>query len=532
MYSACGSMQDAQQLFDEMSSISVHPLNALLRGNVVRGGWNYSNVLDTYSKMRELGVEMNVYTYSCLIKSFAGAGALHQGMKVHGLLVKNGFGDGSVIVQTSLIDFYFKCRKIRLARQVFDEVRDRDVVVWGAMIAGFAHNRLYKEAVEYLRWMVSEGVQPNSVILTSVLPVVGELWALQLGKEIHAYAIKTRSYGEQRFIQSGLIDMYCKCGNMASGRRVFYTSRERNVVAWTALVSGYISNGRLDQALRSVIWMQQEGVKPDVVTMATVIPVCAELKAVKQGKEIHGFVVRNGFLPNVSLVTSLMIMYSRCGCLEYSCGLFDGMERRNVISWTAMIDSYLKNNCLDEALNVFRSMQLSKHRPDFVTISRILNICGKIAFLKLGKEIHGHVLRREFASIPFVSAEMIRMYGRCGDIEKVKLVFELNPFKGSITWTAIIEAFGHNNMHREAIDVYDKMVSDGFDPNRFTFQVILEICDRAGFVDDARHIFYSMSKRYKIKPFEEHYNSIIGLLTRLGSVDEAQRYVHMRSSMA
>ncbi|OVA15719.1 Pentatricopeptide repeat [Macleaya cordata] len=534
MYTSCGSIEDAERVLDEIPSreTSVYPWNALLRGNVVHGGRRYRQVLDTYSQMRQLGVQLNVYTFSCLIKSFAGSSALTQGMKSHALLIKNGFLSGSILLQTSLIDMYFKCGKIKLARQVFEEIPERDVVVWGAMIAGFAHNRLKREALEYLRWMISEGIYPNSVILTTILPVMGELWALKLGQEIHGYVIKTKSYSKQLFIQSGLIDMYCKCKDLGSGRRVFYASKERNAVSWTALMSGYVSNGRLDQALRSITWMQQEGVKPDVVTVATVLPVCAELKALKQGKEIHGFVVKNGFLPNVSIVTSLMVMYSRCGILEYSCKLFDGMEKKNVISWTAMIDSYLKNRCLDEALAVFRSMQLSKHRPDSIAISRVLSACGELDLLKLGKELHGHVLKKDFDSIPFISAEIVKMYGRCGQIETAKMVFDMNPCKGSMTWTAIIEAYGCNGRYRDALDIFYQVGTNGFSPNHFTFKVLLSICDRAGLADEAKNIFNSMTQRYKIKASEEHYSSIIGLLTRLGRSEEAERFIHLRSLSA
>nr|DAD32743.1 TPA_asm: hypothetical protein HUJ06_011594 [Nelumbo nucifera] len=364
MYASCGSIEEAKKVFDDIPCGSVYPWNALLRGGVIRGGRQYREVLETYSRMRDLGIELNEYSFSCLIKIFAGSSAFIQGMKTHALLIKNGFADGSVVLQTSLIDMYFKCGKIKLARRVFEEVLERDVVVWGAMIAGFSHNRLYREALQYLRQMRRQGINPNSAILTMILPVFGELWTRKLGQEIHAYVIKTKNYARQLFVQSALIDMYCKCGDMSSGRRVFYASTERNAVSWTALMSGYISNGSLEQALRSIVWMQQEGVKPDVVTIATVLPVCGEMKALKQGKEIHGYVVKNGFLPNVSIVTSLMVMYSKCGNLDYSCKLFHRMERRNVISWTAMIDSYLNNQCLEEAVGVFRLMQLSRTYKD------------------------------------------------------------------------------------------------------------------------------------------------------------------------
>ncbi|KAG5562463.1 hypothetical protein RHGRI_005256 [Rhododendron griersonianum] len=531
MYTSCGSVEDANKVFDEMPSSSVYPWNALLRGNVVHGKRQYGEVLHTFSKMRELGIELNVYSFSCLMKSFAGASAVGQGLKAHALLVKNGLLESSIL-QTCLIDVYFKCGKIKLARRMFEEIVERDIVVWGTMIAGFAHNRLQREAIEYVRWMCLEGLDPNSVILTTILPVIGEVGARELGREVHAYVFKTKSYSKQLFIQSALIDMYCKCGDLVSGRKVFYGSMERNAVSWTALMAGYASNGRLEQALRSIVWMQQEGFKPDIVTFATVLPVCAKLKALRQGKEIHSFVLKNGFLPYISVVTSLMMMYSKCGVLEYSSRLFQGMEKKNVIAWTAMIDSHVESGHPEEALNVFRSMQLSKHRPDSVAIARMLSVCGKLRVLKLGKEIHGQVLKKDLASIPFVSSEIVKMYGVCGANDEAKLFFDAIPVKGVMTWTSLIEAYGYNYRFEEAMSVFKAMRSGGFSPNHHTFKALLCICERAGFADEACHIFKLMTRIYDVKPSEDHYSSIIGLLNRVGRIEEAQRYAQLRSSMS
>eukprot|EP00258_Populus_trichocarpa_P013938 XP_002325518.3 pentatricopeptide repeat-containing protein At1g71460, chloroplastic [Populus trichocarpa] len=532
MYTSCGSIEDAKSVFDECTSTAtVYPWNALIRGTVISGKKRYGDVLSAYQEMRVNGVELNEYTFSNVIKSFAGASALKQGFKTHAIMIKNGM-ISSAVLRTCLIDMYFKCGKTRLAHNVFEELLERDIVAWGAMIAGFAHNRRQWEALDYVRWMVSEGMYPNSVIITSILPVIGEVWARRLGQEVHCYVLKMKGYSRELSIQSGLIDMYCKCGDMGSGRRVFYGSRERNVVSWTALMSGYVSNGRLEQALRSVVWMQQEGCRPDVVTVATVIPVCAKLKTLKHGKEIHAFSVKKLFLPNVSLTTSLIKMYSKCGVLDYSVKLFDGMEARNVIAWTAMIDSYVENGCINEAFNVFRFMQWSKHRPDSVTMARMLSICSKIKTLKFGKEIHGHILKKDFESIPFVSSELVKMYGSCGLVHSAESVFNAVPVKGSMTWTAIIEAYGYNSLWQDAIKLFDEMRSRKFTPNDFTFKVVLSICDEAGFADDACRIFELMSKRYKVKISGDHYAIIIGLLNRSGRTRAAQRFIDMSNLLS
>lgn len=485
-----------------------------------------------FDEMRELGVDANEYTFSCLIKSFAGSPAFSQGAKVHALLVKKGMYHGFLMLQTSLIDMYFKCGRIRWACKVFDEMPERDVVVWGAMIAGFGHNKMKREALEYLRWMVSDGVEMNSVILTSVLPVIGELSDRKLGREIHGYMIRRfRDSKKMAFVQSGLIDMYCKCGDMVSGRHVFYGSVCRSVVSWTALMSGYASNGRLEQALRSVVWMQQEGVKPDVVTIATALPVCTQLKALRQGKETHGYVLKNWFIPNASIETSLITMYSECGMLESACKVFDGMRKKNVIAWTALIDSYIKNDRPIDALEVFRSMRLVYHNPDAVSLGRVLSISGDLGALKLGKEIHGQVYKMKLESTPFLVGEIVRMYGKNGDIDSANKVFEGFHSKGSLTCTAIIEAYGHNCQYKEAVKLFDWMQSNGFIPNHFTFDAIIGICERAGLVKEALNAFDTMVRKYKLKATEAHCNCIIGLLTRAGRATEAQRFIYLRSTL-
>ncbi|GJY00447.1 pentatricopeptide repeat-containing protein [Tanacetum coccineum] len=226
MCMCCGAVEDAYHLFDEMPTGSVYPWNALLRG-IVNGGRDIVSISADFS--------------------------------THGLLIKNGFIDDAII-STCLIDMYFKCGKTKLACRVFEEIRGdlRDVVLWGAMIASFAHNQRQIEALEYLRWMRKEGIVPNSVILTTILPVIGEISSTKLGKEVHAYVIKTKEYSKQL----------------------------------------------LEQALRSIVWMQQERFKPDVVTINTIILFCEKLKALKQGKEIHCFAVKNNFIYQVSITTS------------------------------------------------------------------------------------------------------------------------------------------------------------------------------------------------------------------------------------
>ncbi|EPS73900.1 hypothetical protein M569_00856 [Genlisea aurea] len=530
LYACCGSVEDAKGVFESMPAKSVYPWNALLRGKVMMGRYDQSEISSSFLEMQSSSVESDAYSFSCLIKSLAGNRSLRQGSKIHGILIKNGFYS-SPMLKTGLMDMYFKCGKVKPARSIFEEVEaeKKDVVIWGAMVAGFAHNKLQREALRYTKLMIDDGIEVNSVILTTILPVAGEILARKTGQELHAYLIKRRGYSKEPFVNSALIDMYCKSGDMASARKAFFACSARNAVSWTALLSGYASSGSFEQALRSIIWMQRDGFRPDTVTVATAIPVCSELRALNPGREIHAYALRNGCLPSVSISTSLMVMYSRCGKWDCSSRLFGKMERKNVIAWTAMIECSIERGFLYDALDVFRAMMRpSGCRPDSVALSRALHVCGELRSVELGKEIHGRVLRRGGSEDE--SPELVRMYGACGRIEDAKRVFESIAVKGSMSWTAAIEAYGHAKRPDEALLAFDRMLSSGVLPTRFTIAAVLKVCEDGGLGDEAVKLLageYGMTTAAAAS--DEHYSCVVRLLSRLGRTEEADRFERLRN---
>ncbi|XP_078434307.1 pentatricopeptide repeat (PPR-like) superfamily protein [Wolffia australiana] len=532
MYASCGATDEAGGLFSELSPDHLLPWNALLRGTVVGGRrWSHAT-LSAFSEMRRAGVVPNEYSFSCLVKSLAGSPSPLMGMNAHALLIKSGHLPSSTLLATSLIDMYFKSRKIRMAMKVFDETPHRDIVLWGAVIAGFAHHGLNREALDYLRFMAADdGIAPNSVILATVLPAAGELGDGKLGRELHGYAVKyLAEFQRWPFIHSALIDMYCKSGDLGSARRVFNGCDQRTAVSWTALMAGYVSNGRPDQALRAIVWMQRDGLKADVVAVAAVLPVCAELGALKLGKQIHGYSLRQGFLPNVSISTSLMTMYAGLGKLNYSARVFSLIERKNIISWTAMIDSLGKNGDPAAAIACFRSMvSAGLHRLDYVSASRILRLCGELVAARLGKEVHARVLRLGLCGAALVAAELVAMYGRCGMVDQAKAVFDRVDSRGSLTWTAVIGAHAVNGLAREALALFGEMVAAGFKPSRFTIDEVLSVCEGPGLVNEAVEAFDLLTSRFKLMASDEQFDRLVGILKRAGRVDEARRFSRLRS---
>ncbi|KAG8093397.1 hypothetical protein GUJ93_ZPchr0012g21051 [Zizania palustris] len=431
LYLALGARDDARRVLDELPRASSFSWNALLHGHVRRGrGEAGAAVSNGFAEMRAAGADANEYTYGCVLKSISGSAAPSMAMATatHAMLIKNAFAGAAGMLMTGLMDVYFKCGKVKPAVRVFEEMPERDVVAWGAVIAGFAHKGMKREALEHFRGMVDDGVKVNSVVLTSVVPVIGELRARKLGREIHAFVLKKfQDRKDVANIQAGLVDMYCKCGDMVSGRRVFYRTKKRNVVSWTALMSGYASNGRPDQALRSML--------------------------------------------------------------------------------------------------------LSNRRPDAVAISRMLCACSDTRASKLGKELHGQALKLCMESLPLVGAGLVSMYGTCRDLKAAQRVFNRIESKGSLTCTAIIEAYAINQRHKEALDLFAWMLSKRFVPNNATFNVVLRICEAAGLHDEALQIFNSMVQDYNLEASEQNFDCIIRLLTSADRISEARRFSDLKATL-
>ncbi|KAG6535011.1 hypothetical protein ZIOFF_008928 [Zingiber officinale] len=230
--------------------------------------------------------------------------------------------------------------------------------------------------------------------------------------------------------------------------KVFDEITERYIILRGALIEGFAHKRLYRESIkRTVEKMQQTGIKPDIVTIATTIPVCAKMKASKTGKEMHAFA--NG---------------SSC-----------------------------------DALSVFQSMLQIKQRPDGVALARILSICGEMGSIKFGTEFHAQVFKMKLESVPIVMAEVVKMKGKFTNVGNARMAYDGIDNEGSLTCRTIIEACGFNSQYEEAIHIVDSMLSNGLVPNHYMFDVVLRICERSDFVDLALRIFNMMIQEHDIK---------------------------------
>ena len=218
--------------------------------------------------------------------------------------------------------------------------------------------------------------------------------------------------------------------------------------------------------------------------------------------------------------------YVKSGDLVRARELFDVMPERNVVSWTTVIGAYAQMKQPEEAVEVFRRMQVEEGiEPDGVALLSVLSACADLGAVDLGEWAHKFVVRRGlFQNIPLMNA-IIDMYMKCGCIEKAVEVFEGMEEKSVVTWTTLIAGFALHGLGLQAVEIFRRMETENVAPNDVTFLVVLSACSHVGLTDLGRWYFNVMVSQYGMKPRVEHYGCMVDILGRAGCLMEAQDLV-------
>ncbi|KAG5143280.1 hypothetical protein JHK82_018975 [Glycine max] len=315
------------------------------------------------------------------------------------------------------MDMYAELGLVEGFTQVFEEMPDRDAVSWNIMISGYVRCKRFEEAVDVYRRMWTESNEkPNEATVVSTLSACAVLRNLELGKEIHDYIASELDL--TTIMGNALLDMYCKCGHVSVAREIFDAMTVKNVNCWTSMVTGYVICGQLDQARnlfeRSpsrdiVLWtamingyvqfnrfeetialfgeMQIRGVKPDKFIVVTLLTGCAQSGALEQGKWIHNYIDENRIKVDAVVGTALIEMYAKCGCIEKSFEIFNGLKEKDTTSWTSIICGLAMNGKPSEALELFKAMQTCGLKPDDITFVAVLSACSHAGLVEEGRKL-------------------------------------------------------------------------------------------------------------------------------------------------
>ncbi|XP_057823026.2 pentatricopeptide repeat-containing protein At3g12770 [Cryptomeria japonica] len=521
MYAKCGRIDVARLVFDKMPERDVVSWNALIDGLVQNG--HEREALRLFDEMIMAGIDPGEVSFVSVLQACGRLGALQQGKWIHEHITQCGLLS-NVKISNSLVAMYAKCGDLRVARQLFNSMSITDLVLWNAMIAGYSQNGYANEALELFRKMQLSNILPDSVTMVSLLQACSHLAAGLIGECLHSYVVRS-GFRFDVILTTAFIDMYAKCGNMEIARKLFDRMPRRNEICWNAILAGHVQNGQFSQALTLFNYMQLSYMKPNCVTMISILPACAHLAALHQGKWIHSYIIKSGLELDIAVGTALVDMYAKCGSIEIARFLFDNMSNRNVISWNAMIAGYIQNAQASEAVTLFNQMQQGNLKPDMVSVISVASACANLAALQQGKAIHSYIIKHGFESNVVVGNSLIDMYTKCGSVDNSHQMFNNMFNRDVVSWNTMISGYGMHGRGEDALVLFSQMQHTEITPDSITFICVLSACSHAGLVHKGWEYFECMSRDYCITPAPQHYACMVDLLGRAGCLDEAENFI-------
>ncbi|BFG26181.1 hypothetical protein CerSpe_124550 [Prunus speciosa] len=460
-----------------------------------------------------------------ILQSLTNTKSFPKGQKLHSLMVTSGNLLNNTYLSTKLAAFYANCGRMAQARVIFDGILLKNSFLWNFMIRGYACNECSLKALVLYREMLSFGQKADNFTYPFVLKACGDLLLVETGRRVHSEVVVS-GLESDIYVANALLAMYSKFGDMGLARMLFDRMLERDLISWNTMISGYVKNGNPRKALEVFEKMGKAELKADGTTLLGILSACAELMALKLGKEIHAYVVRkSGEIRNEFLTNSLIEMYCNCKSLAYSRRLFDGVKLKDTVSWNSMIRGYEQNGDAFESLRLFCRMVMEGAEVDEVTIITILGACDQISALQFGMSVHSCLVKKGFGANIIVGTALIDMYSKCGSLSCSRRVFEEIPRKNLVSWSAMISGYGAHGQGEEAISCYHELVANNFTPDEGVLTSVLSACSHAGLVNEGKHIFNRMTIEYNVKPRLAHYSCLVDLLGRAGHVHEAYELI-------
>ncbi|KAK6917931.1 LOW QUALITY PROTEIN: Pentatricopeptide repeat [Dillenia turbinata] len=347
----------------------------------------------------------------------------------------------NIMSHNILLGGYIQKGDLDSARQLFERMSERNVATWNAMVTGMIQFEFNEEGLSLFLEMHDLGFLPDEFAVGSVLRGCAGLRALAAGQQIHVYVVKS-GLEFNLVVGTSLAHMYMKCGNLGDGEKVIKTMPVHNVVACNTLIAGRAQNGCSEGALDQYNLMKMAGFRPDKITFVSVLSSCSELATLGQGQQIHAEVIKAGACSSISVVSSLISMYSRCGCLEDSINLFSECKDEDVVLWSSMIAAYGFHGRGKEAIELFEQMEEKAFEANDVTFLSLLYACSHCGLKDKGSDLF-QLMVEKYGLQPKLEHYtcMVDLLGRCGCLEEAEALIRTMPLKADvIIWKTLLSA--------------------------------------------------------------------------------------------
>ncbi|XP_038906998.1 pentatricopeptide repeat-containing protein At1g26900, mitochondrial [Benincasa hispida] len=416
-YCACGQIGDAHKLFDEIPQ-----RNDLVSWNTLMGGYLHASqpivVLDFFRQMCRRGLIASVNTVLTVSSAVCDVGNTMDGKSLHGQCIKLGLCSDLNVV-TCLIDMYAKFGDLDEGETLFNEVAEKDVILWNCLIDNYARNGLIEKAVASLHLMKLEGTRPNSSTLACLISACATFNAVSTGKYLGNYV--EEGLVLDVVLGTTLIDMYAKCGFLDKAIDVFNKIQNKDVKTWTAMITGYGAHGQTRKAIETLYRMEKEGFRPNEITFLAVLNACSHGGKVAEGiRCFKRMVYEYGMTPKIEHYGCIIDLLGRAGLLEEAHNLIKSLPSEgDITGWRALLAACRVYGDVELGESVKRMLVdlNDEHPTDSMLLSSTYAIAGRLSDYTQYQQIKEGNRRKEVTGSSQMQIERAKKEVGCSMIE-------------------------------------------------------------------------------------------------------------------
>ncbi|KAJ9176373.1 hypothetical protein P3X46_011692 [Hevea brasiliensis] len=442
LYMRMGLDDLALSLFGELPERNLATWNLVLRSICELG--RFDDLLGLYNKMKLDNVEANGLSFCYLIRGCSDERFFNEGRQLHCHVIKVGRANSNIFVANALVDFYSACGSLNEAKKSFQAIPLEDVLSWNSILSVHADNGLFFYALDLFYTMQFWGKKPSIRSFVAFLNLSSMNGNILFGKQIHCYVLKMGFDNGSVHVQSALIDMYGKCGDIKNSVSVYESLPKTTMECCNSLMTSLLHCGIVDDVVEMFGLMVDEGVGLDGVTFSTMLKALSQsvLASLASCRLVQCCAIKLGFESNVSVSCSLIVAYSRSGHVQLALQVFQQLSSPNVFCFTSIINGFARNGLGRECLEMLEAMIQKGLKPDKVTFLCVLTGCshsglveeGRLVFNSM-KSLHGISPDTEHFSC------MVDLLGRAGLLDEAEELLQQAPERGNcVMWSSLLQS--------------------------------------------------------------------------------------------
>ncbi|KAG1364481.1 pentatricopeptide repeat-containing protein, chloroplastic-like [Cocos nucifera] len=344
----------------------------------------------------------------------------------------------------------------------------------------------------------------------------------KLGEAIHCLGIQT-GFDSDVYFCNTMIEVYVRSDFIGLARRLFDEMLVRDVVSWTSMISGYIQIGDIHQPFRLFHEMQREGLEPSSVTLAVILRACGVVKDVVGGSQLFGFVIKKGFESHELVQNSVLVVFGKAGCFKEMRELFTGIQMKSVVSWNVIMSAYYSMGDASQVVHCYEKMK-TELIPSHETLTLVISAFAKCGDLHQGRKVQCYAVKSGKIDV-VLEASLVDFYAKCGELALAIQLFEEIEVKTSTSWSVMTWGFIQHDQFRDAIDLFQRMQSSGFEPSADILRGLVLSYTHFGALKLGRGVHgYLMKNKFGIGSDEKNLEtSILNMYAKCGSIVPAQK---------